>query len=289
MICLVVALPAEARPLIDAFKLQRHTSITGFPVYTNKESTSLVVSGIGRLASATATAYLQGLLQDFPDQNNITTGWLNIGIAGSGTLSVGDDILAHRITDLTTQQSFYPGLCFEPPCVTADVVTGDSPETAYPETANPETSNTGNTVYDMEAAGFYSAASRFSTAEIIHSYKIISDNKLQSVENITENFATGLISNKLDNLNKIITHINDLTRELNSINEPPAEYANIASHWRFTASQQHQLKSLLIRWQALTDEPFLNTINPDEFRNSKQLLLQLETTVNKQPLRMGPE
>ncbi len=85
MINLVVALPAEARPLIEFFRLKEKTTIGTFRMY-RQEDMSLVISGPGKIAAAAATALLAG---------SNTTGkqaaWLNIGIAGHATYAIGTE------------------------------------------------------------------------------------------------------------------------------------------------------------------------------------------------------
>ncbi len=149
MINLLTALSGEARPLISALRLKRLNECRAFACYEGEyqhHPVHLVVSQPGILAAATATAWLQGYL------NGLQSAWLNIGIAGHGYLPVGSGLLAHKITDRQQQQHWYPTLTFTPPCPTATVISADHPETAYREDA----------LYDMEAAGFVAAASRFS-------------------------------------------------------------------------------------------------------------------------------
>ena len=75
MINIVVALPAEARPLLDHFRLRDKQHNTAFPIYRNTDM-ALIVSGPGKVAAAAATALLAGN-RDTP----ATSAWLNVGIA----------------------------------------------------------------------------------------------------------------------------------------------------------------------------------------------------------------
>ncbi|MEE8624791.1 MAG: hypothetical protein V3T19_05575, partial [Acidiferrobacterales bacterium] len=138
MLHFVVALQAEAKPLIDHFGLRRRTG-GAFPVYEN-ENIALTVSGIGKVAAAAATGYLHA-----HTGNHSCIAWLNIGIAGHGRRAIGDGVLIHKITDQITGRSWYPPLTFELPCASDGLITVDEPETRYRE----------NGLYDMEAAGFY--------------------------------------------------------------------------------------------------------------------------------------
>jgi len=61
----VVALPAEARPLIDAWSLKRCPESTSLPVYKSvDERRWLVISGVGRVAAAMAVGFLAPFVPD---------------------------------------------------------------------------------------------------------------------------------------------------------------------------------------------------------------------------------
>ena len=275
MINIIVALPCEARPLIDTLHLHKRDGVNAFPLYhttEHEDAVNLMVCGLGSLAAATATAYLQGLQQQQP-----AAAWLNLGIAGSRAFELGDAVLAHRVIDNTSGQRFYPGLCFELPCATAEVISVDTPETRY----------TGNAVYDMEAAGFYSAAMRFAPSEMIHCVKVISDTQEQSIASIDEAMVIQLITQRLPEIRQLLTRLGALANELAGINAIPDAFHTISARWRFTVSQQHQLKNLLWRWQALATEPVSNAIDAGQFKHGKQVLQHLEARLAALPLHFG--
>ena len=93
LVHLIAALPAEVKPLISRFNLQRVQPDRVFPVYRNRHI-SLVVSGVGKVNAAAASAFLYAL-NGFPN----SAVWINLGIAGHKDLALGDAVLAHRITD----------------------------------------------------------------------------------------------------------------------------------------------------------------------------------------------
>ena len=78
----IVALQAEARPLIDKFKLQKSTKFKTFRIFHNTKH-RLIVSGIGQVQAAAATGFLLGLLKDKAEA------LLNVGLAGHGKLTMG--------------------------------------------------------------------------------------------------------------------------------------------------------------------------------------------------------
>ena len=99
MINLVVALQAEARPIIEALGLVQDSQAGIIPMYCNG-SVSLVVSGIGRPFCAAAVTHLFHRTAQDKDQ-----AWLNIGIAGHQQVPVGSVILASRITEHVSGRS----------------------------------------------------------------------------------------------------------------------------------------------------------------------------------------
>ena len=73
---IIIALQCEAKPLISHYKLKGRPHSQAFRIY-EKDDMVLTVSGIGKVASAAATAYTQVL---FGNRNN--NAWLNLGIMG---------------------------------------------------------------------------------------------------------------------------------------------------------------------------------------------------------------
>src|SRR4029077_10756350 len=111
MLRFVVALQAEARPLVERFGMVA-VSESPFPVYRGEEGW-LIVSGHGKAASAAATAYLH-----LAAGGALGRAWLNVGLGGHGRRTLGDGVLAHKITDAASGASWYPELVDDVPCPT---------------------------------------------------------------------------------------------------------------------------------------------------------------------------
>ncbi len=231
---LVVALAAEARPLI------RHFSLTGpqegepFPRYRG-EGLELVVSGIGKVASAAAVAWLEGRGGGGP------RAWINVGIAGHRDRPLGEGLLADKVTDRASGRCWYPQLVFEPPCETAQVVTVEKPELGYP----------GDELYEMEAAGFVESASRFATAELIQVFKIVSDNRGAPARRLPGRAVEALVRGRLGEVERILEESAQLASELAARAAPPAELATFLARWRFTVTERRRLERLLRRLETL--------------------------------------
>jgi nucleoside phosphorylase len=204
MMNLVVALKAEARPLIRHYELHhRHAGMT-FPVYLGTDM-ALVISGPGKAAAAAATAWLQGLTQ-----GNKGNAWLNIGIAGHATCAVGDARIANRITEQATNRSWYPPQVHELDIATGRLLTVDSPENDYPVDA----------LYDMEAAGFYPAACRFSTSELVQCFKVVSDNRQHANTKITAKHCEQLVDSQLKTINSLVEALGNMQKQYHSWHAP---------------------------------------------------------------------
>ena len=226
MINIIVALDCEARPLITHFGLQRQQQ-HAYPLYSS-DSMQLVVAGVGMLNAATACGYLAGL-------SNESAAWLNIGIAGHQTHAPGELYLAHKITNQQNEHSWYPVFTFKCAIPTASLASFAEPVTDYHD----------DLLHDMEAAGFYQAASRFNSAEFIHCLKIVSDNAEHNTHNINKHMVTDLITARLEPIEEFINALATQLARWNKITTTPDIYAELLQHWHFSTYQQHQLKQLV--------------------------------------------
>lgn len=188
---LVVALPAEAKPLISHFGLKRQQPDGEFPIY-RAGSMALVLSGVGRLAATRATEYLFSINHsDHPMQ------WLNIGIAGHPTRPIGEAIIVKRIIDGETNQEWALNFDFPPPCETEDLVTLEQPELDY---QRPE-------AFDMEAAGMLGALSLLAPQAEAHCFKVISDNRDNPAQGISGRMVTALIKDQISTITWLIQQL----------------------------------------------------------------------------------
>ncbi len=191
MIRLVVALASEARPLISRFKLEKAGGC--WPIY-QKPGLSLIVSGVGKLASAAATGYLFAKTVEAERDTDSPEAWLNVGVAGSGERDLGRGFLAGRIEDHSSGRSWDPAPLRDTPFPSAPVMTVDKATENYEE----------EWIYEMEATGFYSAAARLSRPGNIHCYKVISDNRTSPLQKVTAPRIEALIASRLDEITAIM-------------------------------------------------------------------------------------
>ena len=107
-ICWVIALKSEASPIISEFKMSLLSNESLFPIYTNRKLRhALIISGIGQINAAAATAYLASRCHA-----QKWTAWINIGIAGYSEELVGEIFQAIKVTNFANSRSFFPGYRF---------------------------------------------------------------------------------------------------------------------------------------------------------------------------------
>jgi hypothetical protein len=243
----VVALRAEARPLVRGLGLRGYPRPTPWPLYVDADGkAALVVSGVGRPAAAGAVGWARGFLEERiaeagADDVGIASGWVNAGVAGHSEGPVGRALLAHRVVDVATGRAWYPppvpGVILE----SDTVFTVDRPETAF---------EVGG-AYDMEAAGFLAAASRCVSAELAQVVKVVSDTPDHPAAELDEGRIGALIEARLDEIFAVGRALSGLGVELASRRVDPPGWAEYLGRWRFSTTHRRQLRRLLERHAAL--------------------------------------
>jgi nucleoside phosphorylase len=261
-IFIYVALPCESKPLVEHFKLKKDTTIQPFAVYRNQDI-CLTVTGLGKCAMAAGVAHSQALFTGAEHPVLV-----NIGIAGHKHHTVGGLFMIDKITDLDSQKSYYPQLVFTPSCATASIQTVSRPQPAYDP----------HHLCDMEASAFYETAVRFSTGELIHCLKVISDNESSPAENIESKQVSQLIVAHVATIETLLT---ELSRLATLITAPePKLFGELIQRYHFTASEQGQLKNRLSRWAALTGSQ-APEFDESRLHKGKDVLLWLDQQLNQ--------
>ena len=232
---LVVALMAEAKPLIRHFNLAPVANAYPFNLYQN-DWLSLIVSGIGKLAAASAC----GVLYQFTGAKKDHV-WLNIGISGAKNADLGSLWFASKVLDASSGLTWYPQFTWPVEISRTTVTTVDHASTVEDS----------HTLYDMEAAGFCAACSKFSSLELIHVLKIVSDNQDSSFTNLNKHVIETLITNQLESIEASIFYLRKLVNQQQRLYQAPSLFADCLERWHFTITQRHQLTELLRRWWLL--------------------------------------
>ena len=162
MLYIVTALYIEAKPLISLFNLKKDNTYTKFQVFSN-ENIKLIISGTGKIKSATALTYLISN-KDIKENEYI----INIGFIATlnNNSQLGDIVYISKIQNAYSDTTFYPEIIYKHNFLEGSLTTFDKIIDNKIE----------NIEYiDMEAYGFFQTASIFFKKDKIIVLKIISD------------------------------------------------------------------------------------------------------------------
>jgi nucleoside phosphorylase len=184
MTIIVTALYAEAKPIIEKYRLRKKEDAL-FPLYADQDMT-LIISGMTPVASAIATTYI---LSKNPQTDQI----VNIGICGSTREKdkPGDCYAIRKIIDTQTDKVYH-----------LPVKHTSLPYTTIAAYSRPQTKKASkHHLVDMESSGFFSAAGKFLPHEKIFLYKIVSDHLEAAIPSNT--FVEKLIAQNLAQIKEI--------------------------------------------------------------------------------------
>lgn len=253
------ALPAEAKPLVDYFKLKKRVTVTPFAVYEH-DGVCLTVTGLGKTAMAAGVAYTQALFMP------VAPVMLNVGIAGHQSHALGQLYQADKIIDADSQKRYYPSLVVSPPCPTWCVQTSAQPQLDYNHAH----------LCDMEASAFYETAVRFTTNVGIASFKVVSDNADSPATLIVAPQASALIGAHLAPIGAWLNTANAMLAYLRTTESGLAK--QLLQTYHFTANEQVQLTALLSRWVLVSnDQPLM--MDESSLPNAKAVLRWLEMRI----------
>jgi len=238
MIHLLTALPCEAKPLIRHYRLRPLDSGSPLRLHAN-DRLRLAITGIGRDNMAAAVGYLQASAtpREYP-------AWLNIGVAGHAHKPLGSPGLVHKVQDNRGSPCFYPPMLFETRLEGAELLTSDSPVTEY----------LGPHWYDMEGYAFFAQASRFSTLELIHAIKIVSDNRHNPSERVNAALVEELMAAQLPAIDELLQQLAELQQDHAAIIQEPTGLQRCLQQWHFSHYRKQRLQALLHRLQAMDEE-----------------------------------
>ncbi len=257
------ALSCEAKPIIDHYQLKKLNQPHPFSLYQS-EDTALVISGAGKIAMAGAVAYSMATFNHNPNPVII-----NIGIAGHSSYALGQLLLADKITDhASTKKTFYPQWTGTESIKRSALVTVSEADFDYPP----------DCMVDMEASAFYEMSIRFSSMELIHCLKTISDNSQNPGNRINAKTVSGWIEQQLNSIEQTVDYL--LEQQQGTGFETPALFEQLLEEYHFTVSARIRLQTLLHRWQIITDNSPLNLPNK-KFNHAKLFLKWLEQQINE--------
>jgi hypothetical protein len=109
-------------------------------------------------------------------------------------------------------------------------------------------------LYDMEAAGFYEIAARFAPHELIHSLKVVSDNRTRPAAALTADSITNLIGDNLETISAFIEPLRRLSADLCRLGTEPRALDRLLQTAHFTTTQRRLLRRLLRRWSVVCSQ-----------------------------------
>jgi len=266
----VCAYHLEAIAIIDQHKLKKDLSINQFSYYCRGDI-GLIETGPGKQNAAIACAYIAGKF------NINQSAWLNIGIAGHRSLTIGQGVLCNKVTDYETRTNYYPDMRFKDSLNHKTLLTVNKPESQYES----------DVMYDMEASGFFHSCSRFSTLEHIHSYKVISDNKANLFDLFNKDQTRELINHCLTEIDSLSSTLTEAIIEYQKTYRLPEEFHILVKKLHFSVTQQEQLKISLRHWYALSTDSLLDKLSAED-QNSKQLLNNINALIDKLNTEQSP-
>lgn len=271
MLCLVVALQCEAKPLIRHYRLRARSTAQSFRIYGN-DDTTLIISGVGKAAAAAAVAYLH-----MHNGQAVNHAWLNWGVAGHGEWAVGTGFIAHKITDQGSSRHWYPPLLADLPCPTDALITVDSPARHFAAPAG----------YDMEAAGYYPTACRFATSELVQCYKIVSDDVDSAGDRLSAQQVSALMADHVPVVESVAAGLREQQAVLAGLAPEDALLSACLRQWRFSTTQRHQLARLCQRARALALDADACWHELQGSRDAGQVLSALNERLARTPPRLG--
>jgi adenosylhomocysteine nucleosidase len=189
---LAVALPAEAKPLIRAFGLRRRQPDGAAPLYVGGDL-ALVLTGAG------AEAMQRGVIHLSEYAAGGERHWLNVGIAGHGSLAVGECLLAESVVERSSGGRWH---------LHAPDVIG-IPIGALHCVSEAESDYAADTGYDMESGGYAAALCALDALERASILKIVSDGPDQPSQRLNGRRVSDLVYRAIPLIRTLITRLHD--------------------------------------------------------------------------------
>lgn len=259
MIIFVTALSAEARSIISKFGLKQKWNFNHQTFYSLGKF-GLITTGIGKVASATGVARVLTKLSDVQLM-------INVGICGakSKQTAAGSIFAVRSIKDHSTGRRYLPDIIFRHDLPETELETWDHPVTKK------HINEVQADVVDMEASGFYEAASQQLQSHQIQCLKIVSDHLEARPPKVRE--VRELINNNIPAIENFADKAEPPAEEQHHIldDQDEAELDDMFNRWRCTTTQQRFLRQSLA-YARLRDGTRLSdiTIFHRESENSRQ-------------------
>lgn len=260
MIYLISALDAEARPLIEYYRLKRDYTLP-YTLYTN-DTTVLLVTQPGTANAMMATSALLGWR--IPSPGDIL---INIGICAAPLdCTIGEPLLIHQI--FYEERRYYPDILYPHDLRESALLCLDSPaDTPH------------GVPVDMESGGVFVAAAKFFKLHQLAFLKIVSDHFEPAA--VSKEGAIELIRSQTQTLDHLIASMQRAGAEQPLFSEVQREnIEKLKQH--FTAAQGARLEDALCYYRLrhpFEEIPFPASQIPSSKRERSALLEEFFTSL----------
>ncbi len=270
----LAALNCEAKGLIDHFRLKKQCDAP-FALFCGEHhfgetpvSVNVAISGIGAFSMACAIGWLASSV---PCKRAV---WLNIGSAGHGQLSVGDGFVVSSVQDIFSTKAYFPPQVAARPVISSACMSLNAPSRDYPEEGG----------IDMEAAAFFDAATRFSAAECVQAFKVVSDTPDQGIEHLSAKFIQELLQPHTENVLSFCDGLLRVAKEIKFASQA-IDFPEV----RATHSQRNLFFSFTEKLAALLPENELAVLAQklNEYSEIKPMLSFLQTELASVSPQLG--
>ena len=233
MFFFVCALYAEAKPLISALSLRKDAFSCPYETYFAEDSSCvLTLSGMGPVAASSATSYLLTRFGFRSDRDFL----INFGSCAGTETGLH---LINKITDSLTGRDFYPDLLYD---LSSCGLPASSEKALATVSRVVSTLEDPETLYEMEAAGIFQAASRFLPPHRMLFLKYVSDSGVEDPRSITNELLTQLAEPHVPTVLAVMEKLKDACKETPSIDEELFLSTSYALH--LSETMRHELYQL---------------------------------------------
>jgi hypothetical protein len=236
MLIWISALHCEAKPVIDFYRLKKSHDDNAFDYYRG-EDMACIVSGTGKIASAAACAWIAAR-----SQQAASIAWINLGIAGAAEHDIGTLFSLNQIIDGDDGNRYYPAPA------TAGELTGSACMTLSQSSEEYRE----DYLFDMEASGFMYSSLRFSSAELIKSFKIVSDNRREKIGRDRQR-VSDLVQQHIAVIDRQARGLYALNEEVAQLSIPQDSWQQLTALAHFSQTQKNRLRVL---WRYLINRQY---------------------------------
>ncbi len=234
----IVAVAAEATPIIKLFQLKKNVDFHPYPLYSSSDRKhALIVSGIGKTTSAAAAS-----LAIYHTRPSLIC---NIGIAAahpSLQAQLGQLYQVDKVLDSGSHFEHFLHPILKGSWDKATIECLDKPLLLQ------DTAHYQSHLFDMESAGIIAAAKPFLNNTNTHIFKVISDFGLDSSKPI---FTADSVAQLIEpHLLSVSNYLSQTLEHLAELKEPTQPEPSIISAIPWTSSEQEQLRQLFRQWEA---------------------------------------